>query len=139
MVFRTYFAWRGAAIAYTSWSWTLPLLILLMAGMGLGFGIIFSSMTTKYRDLNYLLGFGVSLWMYASPIIYPVSTIPANWRWVANINPVTPIVETFRAGFLGPGQASWLSLGYSGIFTLVVLFIGIVIFNRVERTFIDTV
>ncbi len=139
MAFRTYFALNGAAISYTSWAWTLPLLILLMAGLGLGFGIIFSSVTTKYRDLNYLLGFGVSLWMYASPVIIPTSSIPSNWRWIAIINPVTPIIETFRAGFLGTGQASWLRLGYSGAFMLVVLFIGVVIFNSVERTFIDTV
>ena len=139
MGFRTYFAASGAAISFTSWSWTLPLLILLMAGLGLGFGIIVSSLTTKYRDLNYLVGFGVSLWMYATPVLYPVSSIPENWRWVALVNPITPIVETFRAGFLGQGTVSWARLGYSAAFMLVVLFIGAVIFNRVEKTFIDTV
>ncbi len=139
MGFRTYFAASGAAISFTSWAWTLPLLILLMAGLGLGFGIIVSSLTTKYRDLNYLVGFGVSLWMYATPVLYPVSSIPENWRWVALVNPITPIVETFRAGFLGQGTVSWARLGYSAAFMLVVLFIGAVIFNRVEKTFIDTV
>ncbi len=139
MGFRTYFAASGAAISFTSWSWTLPLLILLMAGLGLGLGIIVSSLTTKYRDLNYLVGFGVSLWMYATPVLYPVSSIPENWRWVALVNPITPIVETFRAGFLGQGTVSWARLGYSAAFMLVVLFIGAVIFNRVEKTFIDTV
>jgi lipopolysaccharide transport system permease protein len=139
MGFRTYFAASGAAISFTSWAWTLPLLILLMAGLGLGFGIIVSSLTTKYRDLNYLVGFGVSLWMYATPVIYPVSSIPENWRWVALVNPITPIVETFRAGFLGQGTVSLARLGYSAAFMLVVLFIGAVIFNRVEKTFIDTV
>ena len=139
MGFRTYFAASGAAISFTSWSWTLPLLILLMAGLGLGFGIIVSSLTTKYRDLNYLVGFGVSLWMYATPVLYPVSSIPENWRWVALVNPITPIVETFRAGFLGQGTVSWARLSYSAAFMLVVLFIGAVIFNRVEKTFIDTV
>ena len=139
MAFRTYFAASGAAISFTSWAWTLPLLILLMAGLGLGFGIIVSSLTTKYRDLNYLVGFGVSLWMYATPVIYPVSSMPENWRWVALVNPITPIVETFRAGFLGQGTVSWARLGYSAAFMLVVLFIGAVIFNRVEKTFIDTV
>jgi len=139
MGFRTYFAASGAAISFTSWAWTLPLLILLMAGLGLGLGIIVSSLTTKYRDLNYLVGFGVSLWMYATPVIYPVSSIPENWRWVALVNPITPIVETFRAGFLGQGTVSWARLGYSAAFMLVVLFIGAVIFNRVEKTFIDTV
>lgn len=139
MAFLLYFTLRGSDVHLTSWAFTLPLLILLMAGLGLGFGIIISSMTTKYRDLSYLVGFGVSLWMYATPVIYPVSTIPERWRWVANINPVTPIIETFRAGFLGAGDASWLRLGYSGLFMLIVLFIGVVIFNRVEKTFIDTV
>ena len=139
MAFWSYYFIQGSDIRFTSWALTLPLLILLMAGLGLGFGIIVSSMTTKYRDLTYLVGFGVSLWMYATPIIYPVSTIPENWRWVADINPITPIVETFRAGFLGAGNASWVRLGYSAGFMLVVLFIGVIIFNRVEKTFIDTV
>ena len=139
MVFWLFFYSRGADIYFTSWALALPLLVLLMAGLGLGFGIIISSLTTKYRDLNYLVGFGVSLWMYATPIIYPVSSIPENWRWVAEINPISPIVETFRAGFLGAGSASWVRLGYSFGFMMVVLLIGVVIFNRVEKTFIDTV
>ena len=139
MAFWLYFFSRKSDIHFTVWALALPLLILLMAGLGLGFGIIISSMTTKYRDLTYLVSFGVSLWMYASPVIYPVSSIPENWRWVANINPITPIIETFRAGFLGAGDASWARLGYSAAFMVVVMFIGVVIFNRVEKTFIDTV
>jgi lipopolysaccharide transport system permease protein len=137
--FYVYFYLQGAAIALSSWAFTLPLLILLMAGLGLGFGIIISSLTTKYRDLRYLVTFGVSLWMYATPVIYPVSSIPKRWRWVADVNPVTPIIETFRAGFLGAGNASWGGLAYSAGFMLVVMFVGVVIFNRVEKTFIDTV
>jgi len=137
--FFLYFYLRGSVIFFTPWALTLPLLILLMAGLGLGFGIIISSLTTKYRDLSYLVGFGVGLWMYATPVIYPVSTIPERWRWLADINPISPIIETFRAGFLGAGQASWLRLGYSFVFMLIVLFIGVVIFNRVEKNFIDTV
>lgn len=134
-----YFYLRGAQIGLTSWAFALPLLIVLMAGLGLGFGIIVSSMTTKYRDLTFLVGFGVSLWMYATPVIYPVSSIPEQWRWVAGVNPVTPIIETFRAGFLGAGQASWPRLAYSAGFMVVVLVLGVLIFNRVEKTFIDTV
>lgn len=134
-----FFFLKGSAVHFTWWALALPLLIILMAGLGLGFGIIVSSLTTKYRDLTYLVGFGVSLWMYATPVIYPVSTIPERWRWIADINPITPIIETFRLGFLGTGSASWLKLGYSTVFMLVVLFIGIVIFNQVEKTFIDTV
>ena len=139
MGFYVYFFLRGADINITSWALTLPLLILLMAGMGLGFGIVISSLTTKYRDLQQLVGFGVSLLMYVTPVIYPISSIPEQWRWIAEVNPITPIIETFRAGFLGAGNATWLGLGYSAAFMLVVLFIGVVIFNRVERTFIDTV
>lgn len=139
LCFLLYFVIQGADVTLTAWALVLPLLILIMAGMGLGFGIIISSLTTKYRDLSYLVGFGVSLWMYATPVIYPVSSIPARWRWLADVNPMTPIIETFRAGFLGAGDASWMRLGYSALFMLGILFIGIVIFNRVEKTFIDTV
>ena len=137
--FFLYFYLRGSLVFFTAWALTLPLLIELMAGLGLGFGIIISSLTTKYRDLSYLVGFGVGLWMYATPVIYPVSTIPERWRWIADINPISPIIETFRAGFLGAGAASWMGLVYSFVFMLVVLLIGVVIFNRVEKTFIDTV
>ncbi|HAF61805.1 MAG TPA: ABC transporter permease, partial [Anaerolineaceae bacterium] len=137
--FYLYFFLSGADITLTSWAFSLPLLILLMAGLGLGFGIIISSLTTKYRDLTYLVSFGVSLWMYATPVIIPVSSFPERWRWVADVNPVTPIIETFRAGFLGAGDASWARLAYSGVFMVVVVFLGVVIFNRVEKTFIDTV
>jgi lipopolysaccharide transport system permease protein len=137
--FFLYFYLRGSAVFFTTWAFTLPLLILLMAGLGLGFGIIISSLTTKYRDLSYLVGFGVGLWMYATPVIYPVSTIPERFRWLADINPISPIIETFRAGFLGAGNASWPGLAYSAGFMIVVMFIGVVIFNRVEKTFIDTV
>ena len=139
LIYSLYFFLRGSAVVLTNWAFALPLLLLLMAGLGLGFGIIISSMTTKYRDLQYLVSFGVGLWMYATPVIYPVSSIPEKWRWVADVNPVTPIVETFRAGFLGAGEASWTRLVYSAVFMVVVLLIGTIIFNHVEKTFIDTV
>ena len=139
LAYLLFFYLRGSAVGLTTWALALPLLLVLMAGLGLGFGIIISSLTTKYRDLQYLVSFGVGLWMYATPVIYPVSSIPEKWRWVANVNPVTPIIETFRAGFLGAGDASWLRLAYSAGFMIVVIFIGVVIFNRVEKTFIDTV
>jgi lipopolysaccharide transport system permease protein len=139
LAFFLFFFLQDSNITFTLWALSLPYLVFLMAGLGLGFGIIISSMTTKYRDLRYLVSFGVSLWMYGTPVIYPVSSIPEGWRWVANINPVTPIIETFRMGFLGQGNATWLGLGYSTLFMLVVTFLGVVIFNRVEKTFIDTV
>jgi lipopolysaccharide transport system permease protein len=137
--FVIYFISRGADVQITKYALLLPLLILLMAGLGLGFGIIVSSLTTKYRDLRFLVSFGVQLWMYATPVIYPASSIPQNWRWVAYINPITPIVETFRYAFIGGGSFSWPMLGYSFVAMIVVFFIGVLLFNRVEQTFMDTV
>lgn len=116
-----------------------PYLVLLMAGLGLGFGIIFTSLTTKYRDLTFLIQFGVQLLMYASPVIYPVSTIPEKYKAFIMANPITPILEGFKYAFLGAGTFDWWHLAYSTVFTLVVLFLGIIIFNRTEKTFMDTV
>lgn len=110
-----------------------------MAGQSLGLGIIISSLTTKYRDLQQLLGFGVQLLMYGSPVIYPLSTVPANWRWLLLANPITPVIEIFRKAFLGTSSVDPIYLLYSAGFTVVVLLIGILIFNRVETTFMDTV
>ena len=112
----------------------------MLAGLALGFGILFSSLTTKYRDMQLLLDFFVRLWMYATPVIYPLSTITnAKLRFVMSLNPLTGIVEAFKYGFLGEGQFSWGMLAYSFAFMVVLLTIGIVIFNRVQRTFMDTV
>ena len=117
-----------------------PLLILLLAGLGLGFGLVFSSFTTKYRDLTYLLSFFVQLWMYATPVIYPLSTITSHKvRMVMLANPVTAIIETFKYGVLGVGSFSWGALGYSAAFCAVLLSFGIIIFNHTQRRFIDTV
>lgn len=110
-----------------------------MAGLGLGFGIIVSSLTTKYRDLRFLVTFGVQLLMYATPVIYPVSSIPTPYRWIILANPMTSIVEAFRYAFLGTGTINLGELLYSAVFMLGVVFIGSVIFNRVEQTFMDTV
>jgi len=96
-------------------------------------------LTTKYRDLRYLVGFGMQLWMYATPVIYPASTIPEEWQWVLNVNPIAPVVEAFRYAFLGAGSPSWGGLAYSFTFMLAVFTIGVLIFNRVESTFMDTV
>ena len=137
--FVIFFMISGTDIQLTYYVLLLPLLLFLMAGHGLGFGIIVSSMTTKYRDLRFLVTFGVQLWMYATPVIYPVSAIPERWQWVAAVNPITPIVETFRYAFLGAGTFSWVMLGYSFIAMLVVFFLGVILFNRVEQTFMDTV
>ena len=118
----------------------LPVLVLMLAGLALGFGILFSSMTTKYRDLQLLLGFFVSLWMYATPVIYPLSTITNDTlRLVMQLNPLTGIVEFFKYGMLGVGVHDWWMLGYSFGFMVILLAIGIVVFNKVQKSFMDTV
>lgn len=139
VLFVFYFLITGSDFRPNVWILFLPVLLLIMAGMGLGLGIIISSLTTKYRDLQQLLGFGVQLLMYASPVIYPLSTVPANWRWLLLANPITPVIEVFRKGFLGTSSVDSSYLLYSAGFTVVVLLIGILIFNRVENTFMDTV
>lgn len=117
-----------------------PFLIVLMAGLSLGFGILFSSMTTKYRDLTFLLSFFVQLWMYATPIIYPLSTITnPKLQLIMSLNPLTSIIETFKFGMLGVGTFSWWSLGYSTLFMIVLMGVGIIVFNKVQRSFMDTV
>ncbi|MBT6005055.1 MAG: ABC transporter permease [Prolixibacteraceae bacterium] len=117
----------------------LPVLILMAAGLSLGFGIIFSSLTTKYRDLVFLLQFAVQLWMYASPVIYPLNTIPAGKQWLLVLNPMTSVIETFKYATIGQGVFSWIHLAYSFVFMVVLLFVGIVVFNKVEKGFMDTV
>lgn len=116
-----------------------PLLLLQMAALGLGLGILISSMTTKYRDLKYVVGFGVQLWMYATPIVYPMSQIPEKWQWLFALNPMSAIVETVRYAFLGAGAIRPLHLALSLVMTSLVLFAGIVMFSRIEKTFMDTV
>ncbi|UKT64404.1 ABC transporter permease [Pedobacter mucosus] len=119
-----------------------PVVVILMAILGLGTGMIISAMTTKYRDLAFLVGFGVQLLMYATTVIYPLSTALEKYpkyAWVIKYNPMTPIIETFRYGFLGEGSFSWGSLGYATGVTFALLVFGVVIFNKVERNFIDTV
>lgn len=123
-----------------------PLLVVMMAGLALGFGIIISSMTTKYRDLQILFSFFVSLWMYATPIVYPLSQVAGKEKFgidlttVMCLNPVTPVIETFKHGALGAGQfMGWGWLTYSFVFMIVVLALGILIFNKVQKSFMDTV
>jgi lipopolysaccharide transport system permease protein len=116
-----------------------PFLIFLMAIMGLGMGILFSALTTKYRDLSFLLTFGIQLLMYATPIIYPLSFTHGKLHTLLSFNPITPIIETFRYSFFGIGSFDIGGLIYSTIFSFVVLFIGILLFNKVENKFMDTV
>jgi lipopolysaccharide transport system permease protein len=120
----------------------VPLLIMMLGGLGLGFGMIISSMTTKYRDLRFLITFGVQLWMYATPVIYPLSVMKDTYPkyiWVLIANPLTAILETFKYAFTGVGEFNWLYLGYSFTFTVIILLLGIVIFNRVQRNFMDVI
>jgi len=138
-LFLVYFAAAETGFTLTWAAALLPVLLLLMAGISLGLGIIFSSLTTKYRDLRFLLEFGVRLVMYATTVIYPLSSIPEKWKWLVLANPMTPIIEAFRYGFLGAGTFNWLHLGYSFGFMIVVLVLGTLIFTKVERTFMDTV
>ncbi|MBB2144112.1 ABC transporter permease [Pedobacter sp. LMG 31464] len=137
-----YYYVNGAQFSI-SWAIILfPFIIVLMALLGLGAGMIISAMTTKYRDLAFLVGFGVQLLMYATTVIYPLSSAIEKYpkySWVIEFNPMTPIIETFRYGFLGEGSFSWTSLGYATSVTAVLLIIGIIVFNKVEKTFIDTV
>jgi lipopolysaccharide transport system permease protein len=134
-----YFFFAGATFQIT-WAVVLfPLLVALMALLGLGIGLIITAMTTKYRDLSFLVTFGVQLLMYMTTVIYPLSAAPEKYRWLIELNPMTGIIEGFRYGFLGEGLVSVWSLGYSIAVTLVVLTLGVVIFNRTERNFVDTV
>jgi lipopolysaccharide transport system permease protein len=140
--FMIYFAFKGHSIHF-SWSWlAMPVLVLMMAGLALGLGIIISSMTTKYRDLAVLMTFAIQLAMYVTPIGYPLSYLKQkhpDYVWIIKLNPMTSIVEAFRYTIFGKGTLDLPGLGYSLGFAIVSLIIGIVIFNRVEKTFMDTV
>jgi len=139
LAFMGYFALQGSVLHPNWWILLTPVLLFIMAGLGLGFGIIISSLTTKYRDLRFLVQFGVQLLMYATPVILPISSFPKRFLWIIQANPMTPIVETFRYAFLGAGTVSLPDLAYSFGFMVVVVIIGTLIFNRVEATFMDTV
>jgi lipopolysaccharide transport system permease protein len=134
-----YFLVADFPITPNWWMLLTPVLLLMMAGLGLGAGIITSSLTTKYRDLGILVNFGLNLLMYATPVIYPASMIPTQFQFFYFLNPVAPIVEAFRYGFLGAGTVDFLKIGYSFVFMVILLMIGLVMFNKIEATFLDTV
>jgi len=139
LILYAYYLIKGVPVTPNGYILLFPFLLVLMALLGLGFGLIFSSLTTKYRDLTFLIQFGVQLLMYATPIIYPLSEIPEKYRFLIWGNPVSHIIETFKYSFLGQGMFTLAGLLYSTVFTLVILFIGISIFNKTEKTCIDTV
>ena len=134
-----YVYYSGVALSPNLYLLLFPVLVLMMAGISLGLGILVSSLTTKYRDLNMFFTFFVGLWMYATPVIYPLSTLPQNKQWIAALNPLTPIFEAFKYGAFGEGTFTWLQFSYSFGFMVVLLILGIVVFNRVQRSFMDTV
>lgn len=139
MIFEVYFLVKGASIQVTWVAALTPLLVVQMALLGMGFGIIISSLTTKYRDLQVLVSFGVSLWMYATPVVYAASSLSPKAYSILMLNPVAPIIELMRFGWLGAGEVSFLYWGISWITTALVVFLGIIVFNKVEKTFMDTV
>lgn len=137
-----YYLVCGYSLAINEYALLTPLLVVMLAGLGLGFGLIITSLTTKYRDLRFLVTFGVQLWMYATPVIYPLSVMEAShqqYAWVILANPLTPIIECFKYGFLGEGTFTMASLAYSLAFTVAVMLGGIVSFNRVQRSFMDVI
>ena len=134
-----YYLFTTSSIQPNAYVLLTPVLIIIMGLLSLGLGMIFSALTTKYRDLAMLLTFGIQLLMYATPVIYPLSSIPEKYKWLILANPMSSIVETFRYGFLGSGTFSWGYLGYSLAVTLVILMIGTIIFNKVQKSFTDTV
>jgi lipopolysaccharide transport system permease protein len=134
-----YYYWQGAAFSATWVLLTFPFLVLMMALLGLGIGLIITAMTTKYRDLTFLVTFGVQLLMYTTTVIYPLSAAPEKYKHIIMLNPMTSIIEIFRYSFLGKGEFSAWSIGYSVIVTFTVLIIGVVIFNKTEKSFVDTV
>lgn len=140
VVLYLYYFYAGTSVSPNSYLLLFPVFIILLAGLGLGFGILVSSMTTKYRDLTILFTFIVQLWMYATPIVYPLSMVPeGKLRMLILANPMTPVIEAFKYATLGQGYFSWEALGYSFAFMTVLLVVGIVVFNKVQRSFMDTV
>ena len=134
-----YYSFSGYSVQINSFIFYIPLLIINLALLGLGFGIIFSALTTKYRDLSNLLAVGVQLWMYITPVIYPFSSVPQKYRIFVYINPVAPLVDAFKYGLIGAGEFNPERLLFSVVFTMILLFIGVVLFNRTEQNFMDTV
>ena len=137
-----YYGIEGAPFHPNAYLLLFPLLLILMAMLGLGLGMIISAMTTKYRDLTFLIAFGIQLMMYLTTVIYPLSTVKQkypHYQWLIEYNPMTSIIEAFRYGFLGQGTFTMVSLGITTLITIIIMLFGIVVFNRVERNFIDTV
>ena len=140
MVYFYFFPIAGTSFEVTTGIFLFPLLVLLMALLGLGLGLIITAMTTKYRDLTFLVTFGVQLLMYATTVTYPLSYArEKGYNTIVELNPMTGIIEAFRYAFLGKGEFTSGSIGYSIVVTLIILFLGIIIFNKTEKNFVDTI
>ena len=139
MLFFYFFPVKGSDFHVTFAVVFFPFLVLLMALLGLGLGLIITAITTKYKDLTFLVTFGVQLLMYGTTVIYPLSVAPEKYKKIIELNPMTGIIEAFRYAFLGRGEFTFWSIGYSVITTLIVLFLGILIFNKTEKNFVDTI
>lgn len=139
VVIMIYYSYQGANFHLTSAIFLFPILILLMAMLGLGLGLVITAMTTKYRDLSFLVSFSVQLLMYGTTVIYPLSAAPEKYRYLIELNPMTGIIEAFRFAFLGQGHLTIGSIAYSACFALGITILGVLIFNRTERSFVDTI
>lgn len=137
--FLIFFVVTGSGVHLTKYAFLFPLFVVMMAAFGLGLGLIVSALSSKYRDLIYLVTFGAQLLMFATPVIYPVSMIPEKYHWLVYLNPMTSVIEGFRLGFLGNSSFNMGMLLYSGSVIAVVLVLGVIIFNKVEKIFIDTI
>jgi lipopolysaccharide transport system permease protein len=134
-----WYAFQGKAVHPNGYILLFPLILLLMAMLGLGIGLIVTALTVKYRDLAFLVGFGVQLLMYATPVIYPLSFVPDKYKSIVSLNPLAALIETFRHGFLGTGKFYAGPFLYSVVASIIFFFVGLVVFNKVERNFVDTV
>ena len=130
---------EGTSFSFSYAIFFFPFIVILMALLGLGIGLIITAITTKYKDLTFLVTFGVQLMMYATTVIYPLSEVPVEYKKIIELNPMTGIIEAFRFAFLGKGEFTLWSIGYSIIITLVLLTLGILIFNKTEKNFVDTI
>ncbi len=138
-VYFKFFTDTGAQLTMGPWVFLFPVLIVHMAILGLGVGLVISALTAKYRDLNHLTVLLVQLWMYATPVIYPLSKIPERWRWISQLNPMTAVVEALRQAFLNSSEVTPASYAGSLLMSIAILFTGILFYQRMARTFVDTV
>jgi lipopolysaccharide transport system permease protein len=138
LAFVFYYYYQGE-IQPNLWALFIPFILLIMALIAMGIGLVLSSLTTKYRDLTMLIAFGIQLFMYATPVIFPIAVVPEKYLWLINLNPLTPIFNYVRYAYLGIGNFELVSLTYPVLFSLIILAIGVVIFNKVQKSFMDTV